>query len=268
MIIDTHTHINTPYGDKILTTEDLLDDMKKAKVDYALVFALEFSPLDGIITTEKLIETLKPHRNLFPIGTVSPFSFTRERQQQIELLLKNDILKGIKLYLGYEHFYPNDERLAPLYEMCAKFGKPIIYYTGFFWDPGKKGLIKYAQPLAVDYVATRFPNLKIVIAHMGNPWLTDSAVVAQKNENVYVDVSGYFVEFQPIQKEEIQHFIEDIKTFFKLTGSYRKLLFASYWPLYTLKEYVDAAKQLPLSDEDKEWFFWKNAATIFNLPVE
>ncbi len=270
MIIDTHTHLGTLHEGHKFTADDLVADMEKGGVDFALVFALEFSQQDGIITTEELIETTRTHKNLFPIGTVSPTSFTQERQTQIESLLKSDALKGIKLYLGYEHFYPNDERLTPLYEMCSKYGKPIIYHTGFFWDPGKRGLIKYAHPLGVDDVATQFPDLKIVIAHIGNPWITDCAVVAQKNDNVYVDVSGYFVEFQPIQKEEVKHFIEDIKKFYKLTGNYRKLLFASDWPLYSLKEYkeyVDAAKLLPLSNEDKEWFFWKNAAMIFNLPI-
>ena len=88
------------------------------------------------------------------------------------------------------------------------------------------------------------------------------------SENVYVDVSGYFVEFQKISENETQEFIEDIKLFHKITGSYQKLLYASDWPLYKMSEYVEAAKKLPIPDAEKELFFWKNAAQLFDINIE
>lgn len=241
--------------------------MQDAGINAALVFALEFSEKNGKITNADLVKTLQPHKNLYAIGTANPDNL-KEKLPELEVWLNSGELRGLKFYLGYEYFYPNDEKLYPIYDLCSELGRPVIYHTGFFWDPDGKGLIKYAHPLAIDDVATKFPNLKIIIAHMGNPWITDCAVVAQKNENVYIDVSGYFMEFQKISEEETKYFIDDVKLFQKLIGSYRKLLYATDWPLYKMSEYLEAAKRLSIPDNEKDSFFWKNAAELFDIKIQ
>jgi len=46
-----------------------------------------------------------------------------------------------------------------------------------------------ADPTLIDEVASRYPDLRIVIAHMGHPWVLDTVVVVRKYPNVYTDVS-------------------------------------------------------------------------------
>jgi predicted TIM-barrel fold metal-dependent hydrolase len=62
-----------------------------------------------------------------------------------------------------------------------------MFHTGVL-EAGSTGLLEYSHPLQIDRVATRFRNLTIVMAHMGNPWLIDCAAVLAKNENVYADM--------------------------------------------------------------------------------
>lgn len=270
IIIDSHTHIGAVFGGRRINAGVLAEEIKNAGVDAALVFAFELpveNSKNSVIATEEVMKETTSYPNLFAIGTASPFTLNDERLNELKSWLETDKIKAVKLYPGYEHFYPGDERLRPLYEICARLGKPVIFHSGCFYDPDKVGLIKYARPLFIDDVAAGFPSLKIVIAHLGNPWIADCAAVVQKNENVYADASGYFTEFRKISKEEIKQFKEDLKIFHKIAGSYKKLIFGSDWPLYELKEYVEAAKKLPLSPEEKELFFWKNAADIFNLPT-
>ena len=52
--------------------------------------------------------------------------------------------------------------------------------------------IRYAHPLLMDEVAMRYPDLKIIMAHLGHPWTVDTAVVVRKHPNVYADISGLF----------------------------------------------------------------------------
>ncbi len=50
-------------------------------------------------------------------------------------------------------------------------------------------------PRYIDFVARDFPELKIVISHGGYPWVNEAIIVAQRNRNVYIELSEY--EFSP-----------------------------------------------------------------------
>ena len=45
----------------------------------------------------------------------------------------------------------------------------------------------------MDEVAVDHPTREFVLAHVGNPWLTDAAEVVYKNLNVWADLSGLVV---------------------------------------------------------------------------
>ena len=44
----------------------------------------------------------------------------------------------------------------------------------------------------MDEVAIRFPELRIVMAHIGHPWQADTIAVIRKHPHVYADVSANF----------------------------------------------------------------------------
>ena len=50
--------------------------------------------------------------------------------------------------------------------------------------------LDHAHPRHMDRVAMRFPELKLVLAHMGHPWQIDCIAVIRKHPNVYADISG------------------------------------------------------------------------------
>ena len=125
--------------------------------------------------------------------------------------------------------------------------------------------MEFAKPGRIDAVAKKFPELKIIIAHMSNPWIDECAQAVKDNKNVYADVSGYFAEFKTIESKEVKEFFFDVEKFSKIAGSAQKLIYGSDWPLYPLKEYVRVAESLPFTEEEKELFFWKNAANLFGI---
>ena len=65
-----------------------------------------------------------------------------------------------------------------------------------FFDPGYiLGRSKYIdftnmRPAAVDLVARAFPDMKILMAHFGNPWWDEAWSILYCNPNVYADLSG------------------------------------------------------------------------------
>ena len=46
------------------------------------------------------------------------------------------------------------------------------------------------MPIYIDEVAVKRPNLKIIIAHLGNPWIDETMLILNRNKNVYADISG------------------------------------------------------------------------------
>lgn len=260
MIIDTHTHLENKQN----TAKDLLASMNEAGIDYAMLIA-DRAPLENGTTTNQVIKICEENKRLKAIGCIEYKSIDSRQIEKLINYLKEGKIHGVKLYPGYEDFYPLDDKLFPLYEECQKINKPLIFHKGLL-QAGVPGRLKQSHPLNIDDLANKFPELKIVMAHFGNPWIIDGTMVARRNKNVYVDLSGYFDSGQ-IPKEHIDFFKQDLIYFRSFLDSFKKCLFATDWPHCSQKEYVNAVKQLVLTDEERDLVFWKNAKEIFSLEV-
>ena len=177
--------------------------------------------------------------------------------------LRSGEIKAFKLYPGYEPFYPYDKRLQVIYELAIEFDIPVMFHSGDTYTP--KGKIRFSHPLHIDDVAVDFPELKIVICHVGNPWIRDCMEVVYKNKNVYADVSGLVLgdfsdKFERYMKEQLEEMI-------LYAGDPQYLLYGTDWPISTMKSYLNFMKQLDLSDDKKELIYWKNAAKLFKIDV-
>ncbi len=87
--------------------------------------------------------------------------------------------------------------------------------------------LENAHPLAFDRVASAFPRLKMVLAHMGHPWHADALSVVRKHPNVYEDVSDQF--YRPWS------FWNGLRVFDEW-GVTDKIFFATDWPVATPEE--------------------------------
>lgn len=217
MIIDAHTHSYTENG-RTFTAQDLLASMDEAGIDYSLLIGDGLH--EGGTTNEEVIQICEEHPRLKAIGYIEYKTLDNNQIQKVVDYLKEGKIHGVKLYPGYEDFYPLDEKLFPFYEQCIQLGKPVIFHTGLLHS-GLPGRLKQSHPLNIDDLANKFPELKIVMAHFGNPWIIEGTMVVRKNKNVYVDLSGYFDE-GPIPKEHIQFFTQDLAYFKGFVGDFKR----------------------------------------------
>lgn len=189
MVVDVHTH---------LFTDDIRRSyFRKAKgrVDKAVI--LHYPTLLAHDVTQQRplpldeLLALAEHRpELLVVGSVTMESDITPQLATLGRLLSEQKIAGIKLYIGYQHFYPTDERVEHAARLCAQHNRPLIFHTGDVYDPNGIALLKYSHPLAIDEVAARYPETKIIVAHFGFPYLLETAMMAGKNPNVYVDISG------------------------------------------------------------------------------
>jgi uncharacterized protein len=97
-------------------------------------------------------------------------------------------LPGLKLGPVYQNYDPTDRRAFAVYEYAEKQRIPVLIHQATTFP--REAPLKYSLPLMLDEVAIRFPELKMVLAHIGHPWEADCAVTIRKHPNLYADISG------------------------------------------------------------------------------
>ena len=124
----------------------------------------------------------------------------------------------------------------------------------------------------MDDIAVDYPELKIVLAHLGNPWILDAAEVIYKNNqfgdgNVWADVSALFIREQADHYEKTG-ILDDIRRKVRHAIAYSqrpdRFLYASDWPVNEMPFYRDFVKDM-IPEEHHEAVFHDNAKALFGL---
>ncbi|AQS57883.1 amidohydrolase family protein [Desulforamulus ferrireducens] len=162
-------------------------------------------------------------------------------------------LKGASIDPYLAQIYVNDAKYYPIYAKCCELNIPIVITTG----PASlvpNAVIDHVAPRYIDFVARDFPELTIIVSHGAYPWVNEMITVAQRNANVYFDMSEY--EFFPMAEAYVQAANTIISD---------KLLFASAHPFVDFKDALQSYQKLPFTDEVREKVMYKNAARILGL---
>ncbi len=256
MIIDMHTHL----GKTALkgTADELIASMDATGIDMALVYS---GTINGC-TNLNLIRQLSQYPDrLRAVASVSPLRADRPTVGVINYWLVHKAIWGLKFYPGYEHFYPAHRILRPYLEKIQEFGKPAIFHSGDLYDQVGGSLLKYAMPIHIDELAVEMPNLKIVIAHLGYPWVIDAAEVCYKNRNVYADLSGMaYGKFTEHDKENFRHCLREFR---RICPDPSKLLFGTDWPITDPGDCVELV--IDNIGADMRAVMYQNAQRVFGL---
>ena len=137
-------------------------------------------------------------------------------------------MKGIKLLSMYAGFYPHDERLDLLWHYATEHDLPVLLHTGTTFVA--QAPIDCTMPRHLDVVATRYPDVRIVMAHIGHPFEGEAVVVARKHRNVYTDLSA--LHYRPFQ---FYHSLMLVQEY----GVWHKLLFGSDYPFTTIDASIE-----------------------------
>jgi uncharacterized protein len=251
MIIDVHTHIG--MNEHINSSVDnLLLSMDKSKIDKALVFAGE---INGI-TNSYMLEQIALHKDrLYGVAAYHPDNNYNDLHIIYDSI-DNEKAVAVKFYLGYDHWYPNDHKIYEILEHLDRKGSTAIFHCGDCLNTVKKAKLKYSHPLGIDDPAVDYPNLNIVIAHMGFPWHRDTAEVCYKNKNVYADISGFvYGDFDSDSQDKFRKVISEFTDICPAD----KLLFGTDFPISNQDSYIATVFDMELES------IFNNANKAFNL---
>jgi hypothetical protein len=267
VLIDAHVHLNNYVETERRPTRDnverLFAEMEQHGVDHAVVLTSYRVDLDRP-SAEEVIETLAMDGRATVVEGLRWRSGARTDLWGLEERIRDGLVRGIKLYPGYDRYAINDPSLESVFRIAAKHDVPVLIHCGDTYS--KLAKVRQAHPLLVDDVAVDYPDVRFVICHLGNPWFQDCAQVLYKNDNVYADISGltlgaFSYEFESYIAKRVEEMI-------RLMGDpSRQLLYGSDWPLVEMGPYVKFLEKLPLPEEARESVAWRTAARLFKLPV-
>lgn len=205
----------------------------------------------------RLCTTAGEYRKLIPFITVDPSLLgIEETQEHIHEMVKKHGAGGVKLHQVIQRFYMHDERMLPVLHTCVELDLPFIVHTG----PSHEGA-QYADPRAYIKVSKAFPDLRLILAHMGGGAWRQTRDVARTCPNICFDCSE-IIEWigapkAPTEKE-LANLILDV-------GADRVMM-GSDFPWYDIDHTVKRIMELPLiSKEQKEAILGANAIRILKL---
>jgi len=281
-IIDVHMHpifevkslIRSANDAKInFSLEELLKEFKRHNIVKAVGISLETHDFENEKTTsafcnDKIRKLVLENKEKF-LGacSINPLDFKEDEIAGLEDEIKKGNFSAIKMFPGYVFFYPDQKECYPIYELAQRNNIPILFHTGDTWTTGSR--LKYAHPIHIDDVAVSFPSLKLVMCHLGNPWILDAVEIMYKNKNVYADLSGFVIEKENVNykqycKGRLRAIIEGINYEDLIIN---KLMFGTDYPLVSYDFYINFIRKLKLDKEDNNKIFFENAAKLFNIKV-
>ncbi|MGC2572307.1 MAG: amidohydrolase family protein [Candidatus Nitrosopolaris sp.] len=239
----------------------LLDSMKNYNVDYSLVLT-SYKVTSYRPSTSKVLEITQKYDNLGVVAGFSIDNHNKEDLQNCRRWFRDGLIKAIKLYCGYEHYYPYDKKYQQVYDLCVEFNAPVMIHTGDTFL--KQGKLRFSHPINIDDVAVDNPDLKIVICHLGNPWFLDCGEILYKNENVYADISGFFL--RSIRQDSEKYLVKRVTEFLNYIGREPTcLLYGTDWPISDMGVYLNFLQKIELNTRDRDLIMSKNAKKLFGI---
>jgi len=205
MITDVHTHYwlpshqSPPWSGTVgrmstrLATDDLstvtLEEYRAgmAPAERSIVFGLQARAAGMMVPNDEVAQFV--HDLDRPaVGFMSVDPMTQGALAEIERCHSDLGLKGIKLgpiYQGTSPLHPNFLRVFALAE---RLELPVMIHQGAIFT--NAGRLSDARPILLDDVAIAFPELRMVIAHLGHPWVHETVTVMRRHPNLYADTSA------------------------------------------------------------------------------
>lgn len=235
------------------------EEMEEAGVDLAIVqgrnspevfMGKKFNA--AFIRNERIAELQDQYpRRFIGLGGIDPSNTAHDAVKETERCVRELGLKGIFVEPGRAlQSHPDDPRMYPIYEKCVELDVPINLMSGPYAGPD----IETSNPLYVDRVATRYPDLRILLGHGGYPYVQEVLGVAFKHTNVYVSPDMYL--FAPGGRAYVE----------AANGALcDQIVYGSAYPLRPLVQTVSDNRNIGFEPAVLEQYFSGNAKRLFRL---
>ncbi|MEV0248294.1 amidohydrolase family protein [Nocardia sp. NPDC050712] len=161
-----------------------------------------------------------------------------------------------KVHIQVGDFHPGDPLLHPVWGLLEEAGILVVIHCGSGPAPGA-----FTGPEPIAALLHRFPRLRLIIAHMGNPEYSDFLDLAQRYEGVHLDTTMVWTDFS---EQDAPYPVAEHPRLLELS---ERVLFGSDFPNipYPYAHQVFALERLGLGDAWLRNVLHDNGARLFAL---
>lgn len=267
MIIDIHTHF---YPDNIAkfivakikqevgincygngTIASLKEYMQKDGIEISFNAPVATKPEQVTSINRKMVEINNREKSVKCFGAMHPdFNRTGDIEKEIDFLVKNKI-RVIKLHPEYQNFYPDDGKMDLIYELCIKNDIAILFHSGYDFAFDEYNV--HSTPKRFLNLLKKFPELKIILAHLGGYRMWDMVYKLLVGKNIYFDTA--FIN--EISDASFKSIVYEHGT--------DKILFGSDFPWErqnSIKKKIDRCID---NEKDRNKIFYENAIKLLKI---
>ena len=226
---------------------ELLDEMDSHGVQKAILMDNIAKPH---VTARKFAEA-RPDRVALAMGGLNllkPMPTLRELSAVATDLPVVYAVVGPSFW-GDAQYPPSDAVYYPLYTKCAELDLPLCLNTGL---PGPPIPGEVQNPIHLDRVCVRFPELRLCMIHGADPWWDVAIRLMIKYENLRLMTSAWSPKRLP---ESLLHYMR--------TRGQNKVIYASDWPVLKMHRLVPEATALDLPPDVLDNYLYNNADDFF-----
>ena len=243
--------------------DEYLETVPKEEEVHTIVFGGK-AKLSGIWVDDEYVADYAKQNPDSLTGFLSVDPTVDGRQDEMRAGCEELGLKGIKLLPMYAGFMPDDPKLDELWQYATDHQLPVLLHTGTTFI--SQAPLECTLPRHLDPVAIRFPEVKIIMAHLGHPYEGECIVVARKHANVFTDISA--LHYRPHQ---LYHSLMLVQEY----GIWDKILFGTDYPFTTVNATIDGLHRLNedfapsqaarLNDEEIEKMIHRDTLSLLGL---
>lgn len=283
MIVDAHVHVcphemhakaiknwfeknawfEICYGED--APRSVIQSLDKYGIDKAVILAFNWARSHHAKAppNEYVAKLTEEYPDRF-VGFASVDPMEGDAATELESAICDLGLRGLKLAPSIQLFHPNDKRCYPVYKKAEDLRIPILFHAGAGGFPNTYS--KFGNPLLLDDVAVEFPQLNMIVAHLGGGFFREMLMLMVKNRNVYSDVSGieFFVKMftlHPMSEQDL------FKRFIDIVG-HDRILFGSDNNFPRVKTVLGILDDLGVKKEDRERIMSKNIERLLAIRDE
>jgi hypothetical protein len=179
----------------------------------------------------------------------NPFRI-KDSLREVEVAVRELGFKGVYVHIYGFDIPLHDPKMYPLYAKCVELDVPVSMQVGHVLEAMPS---EHARPMCLDRIACDFPDLKMIGAHTGWPWVDELISVCYKWDHVWFGIDAWMPKY--LKPEIIQYIGSRM-------GQDRCLWGTNGLPW---KESLDQVEALGLKAEAKRKLLRDNAVELFKL---
>jgi len=256
-------HFSTRPGDYA----SAIDALESSGTSYAVVTNLldivrpGAAPGDDLVAFNRWLcdEIAARDPRFIPLIGVDPNRLTMdENVAHLEEMATGHGARGIKLHPPLQRLDFADRSIWPIIETCRRLDLVIVSHSGPSRDGSGLG-----EPEAFRPILDAFPELRIVLAHMGGAAWRQLPAIARNYPHVHFDLCEIVEQLDAPRApsaEELAALVREVGV--------ERVMMGSDFPWYDIDHTIDRVRALPgLTEAEQRLVLGENAARFFRIAI-